>query len=98
MRFSIFIVLFGLMACSSPGKQFSGAEPVRVTVEESIFDIYTVGNDVKVVRLSIEALPKRAVIGARAIVAIEQATGCNFVAGSLTGDQALMQARITCRT
>lgn len=96
MRFFILIVLSVVMACSSPGKQFSGAAPVRVTVEGSMFDIYTVGNDVKAVRLSIEALPKRSVIGARAIVAIEQATGCKYVAGSLTGDQALLQAKITC--
>ncbi|MHA1128022.1 MAG: hypothetical protein ACTSRN_03605 [Alphaproteobacteria bacterium] len=96
MRFSIIIVLLAIMACSSPGKHFSGATPVRVTVEGSIFDIYTVGSDVKAVRLSVEALPRRAVIGARAIIAIEQATGCKFVAGSMTGDQALMQARITC--
>ena len=95
--FLIFVVLTALAACSSPGKQFSGVEPVRVIVEGSTFDIYTVGSDVKIVRLSVEMLPKRAVIGARAIVAIEQATGCKFVAGSMTGDPALMQAKISCR-
>lgn len=96
MRFSFIFVLLVLAACSSPGRKFSGTTPVRVTVEGSIFDIYTVGSDVKAVRLSVELLPRRDEIGARAIVAIEQATGCKYVAGSLAGDQALLQARVTC--
>lgn len=97
MRFAMVIWLFlTLISCSSPGRQFSGIEPVRVTVEGSDFDVYVSGNDVRVIRMNFELLPNLAVIASRAIFAIESATGCSVVAGSYSGDQAMAQARIKC--
>lgn len=96
MRFVFILALFGLISCSSPGLKYSGVSPVRVAVEDSVFDVYALGEEVQIIRLSVEMLPKRAIIAARALAAIEQATGCPVVAGSMIGDQALMEARIDC--
>lgn len=96
MRFALILCLTALISCSSPGGKFMKAAPVSVSVEGSEFDIYRVGNEVRIIRLSFEVLPKRAVIFARAIVAVNLATGCRVKTGSMTGDQALMQAKLTC--
>lgn len=97
MRFAMVIwLVLALISCSSPGRQFSGIEPVRVTVEGSEFDVYVLGNDVRVIRMNFELLPNLAVVASRVILAMETATGCPVVVGSYLGDQAMAQARIKC--
>jgi len=97
MRFSIFMCIFLVLAsCSSPGRRFSSVEPVRVTVEGSDFDVYVLGEDVLGIRMNFEMLPTLAVIGPRAITAMEQVTGCKVVSGSFFGDQAMAEARVSC--
>lgn len=96
MRFFVLFMLMTLFACSSPGRKFSGAEPVRVVAEGSVFDVYVVGENARAIRLNFELLPKRAVTGARAVAAIEQATGCAVVKGSVSGDQAMIEVRLKC--
>ena len=71
-------------------------EPRRVIVDGSEFDVYVSGDDVVAIRMNFEMLPTIAVIGPRAIVAMERATGCKVVAGSFVGDQAMAEARVTC--
>ena len=97
MRFSVFLCGFLVLAsCSSPGGQFRGVDPVRVTVERSEFDVYVLGDQVRVIRMNFEMLPPMAVIGPRAVVAMEWATGCNVISSSFFGDQAMVQARVAC--
>jgi hypothetical protein len=97
MRFSVFLYIFLVLgACSSPGRRFSSVEPVRVTIEESDFDVYVLGDEVLVIRMNFEMLPTLAVIGSRAVVAMELVTGCNVVKGSFLGDQAMSEARVSC--
>lgn len=97
MRFSmVFCVFLALVSCSSPGRQFSGIEPVSITVEGSEFDVYALGENVRVIRMNFELLPRLAVIASRAIVAMELVTGCTVVPGSFSGDQAMAQARVKC--
>jgi hypothetical protein len=97
MRFSIFLCIFlTVVSCSSPGRRFSSIEPVRVTVEGSDFDVYVLGNEVRVIRMDFEMLPTLAVIGSRAVIAMEHVTGCRVVSGSFFGDQAMADARVSC--
>jgi hypothetical protein len=55
MRFSIaFCVYLTLISCSSPGRDFRGIEPVRIDVEGSEFDVYVLGEEVRVIRMNFE--------------------------------------------
>jgi len=97
MRFFLHIpMLIALVACSSPGLKFAGVEPARVVVEGSVFDVYVVGEKARAIRLNFELLPKLAVTGSLAVAAIEQASGCGVVKGSVSGDQAMNEARLKC--
>ncbi|PCJ76231.1 MAG: hypothetical protein COA53_02990 [Rhodobacteraceae bacterium] len=97
MRFFVFLSVFlVLLACSSPGRRFKSAEPVRVTVEGSVFDVYVLGKEVRAIRLNFEMLPAISVIGPRAVTAMERASGCRVIDGSFSGDQAMADARISC--
>lgn len=97
MRFAIFLCVFlALVSCSSPGRRFSGVEPVRVMVEESTFDVYVLGNDVRVIRMNFAVLPTLIVIGPHAVAAMEQVTGCSVISNSFSGDQAMAEARVSC--
>jgi len=70
--------------------------PVRVVVDGSDFDVYVLDDEVLVIRMNFEMLPKFAVIGPRAIIAMERATGCTVVTGTFSGDQAMAKARVAC--
>ena len=97
MRFSILLcITLVLMSCSSPGNRFRGVEPVQASVQGSDFDVYHLGEDVTAIRMNFEVLPKLVVTTARALVAIELATGCKVVRDSVKGDQALIEARVVC--
>jgi hypothetical protein len=97
MRFSVFLCIFLVLAsCSSPGRRFSNVEPVRVTVEGSEFDVYVLGEEVRVIRMNFEMLPTISVIGSRAVIAMEHVTGCTVIDGSFFGDQAMSEARVSC--
>lgn len=97
MRFAIFTCFFlALVSCSSPGRRFSGVEPVRVMVEKTTFDVYVLGNDVRVIRMNFAVLPTLTVIGPRAVAAMEQVTGCSVISNSFSGDQAMADARVSC--
>ncbi len=94
MRFIAVFLLF--TACSSPALRYGGMAPVRVEVGGARYDVYRLGAKVQAIRVSMELLPRKAQSFARAIAAIESATGCKVVEGSLTGDQALVQAELDC--
>ncbi len=97
MRIFIVFWVITLMACSSPSLKFSGIPPVQVTVEDSIFDVYSNGQEVQAIRVNFQVLPSMSTTIARAISAIESATGCKVVPSSISGDQALVKAKITCK-
>lgn len=97
MRFSVIMCLFNaLVSCSSATRQFSGIDPVRVTIERSVFDVYVNGNEVQIIRMNIEILPDFAMMAAREISAMEKVTGCRVVRTSFSGDQAMATARVEC--
>ncbi len=94
MRYLCILLL--LASCSSAGKHFRGADPIRVNVDGSVWDVYQNGADVQAIRVNMEMLPAMDRMVARAITAIEQATDCNVIPNSIDGDQALVNARIDC--
>lgn len=97
MRFSvIFCIFIVLISCSSATRKFSGIDPVRVTIEGSVFDVYVNGNEAQIIRMNFEVLPDFATMAARAISAMEKVTGCRVVCTSFSGDQAMATARIKC--
>ncbi len=55
------------------------------------------GDKVEVHRVSPEWLPSKVETFSRAYRAIEQATGCAVIPGSLGGDRAIITARVNCR-
>lgn len=96
----VFLSLAALAACDSPSPQFMHRDTAttRVEVEGSTFSVHQRENWVEVYRVGFEALPRLPVILARSKIAIEQATGCKVVEGSLSGDQAIQRAEIDCDT
>ena len=97
MRFSILLYfVLVLTSCSAPGNEFRGVDPVQVVVEGAVFDIYHRGMNATAIRMNFEVLPSLLDTTARAIIAIEVATGCKVAVGSVSGDQALIEARVDC--
>ncbi|TCO69963.1 hypothetical protein [Rhodovulum euryhalinum] len=82
-----------LAACDSPSPDFGGLPGTRVTVDGSTFAVRRKGNTAQAIRLNREW---RAGVMARGFIAIEQATGCEVRPGTLSGDPAVIYARITC--
>lgn len=94
MKRLIFIaVLAGLAACDAPGPDFAGHQAARVTVEGSTFSVRRAGDEAQAIRLNME---RRRGVMARAVRAIEIGTGCEIRPGSVTGDPAVIYARLTC--
>ena len=93
-----FIGFSTLVACDSPSPQFMHRDTAttKVVVEGATFSVHQRENWVEVYRTGFEMLPRLPVILARSKTAIQQATGCNVVEGSLTGDQAIQRAEIDC--
>lgn len=82
-----------LAGCESPGPQFAGHPATRVTVEGSTFAVRRHGDAAQAIRLNREY---RKGIMLRAYRAIEIGTGCAIRPGSLSGDPAVVYAKLTC--
>ncbi|MCM2563086.1 hypothetical protein M8744_13100 [Lutimaribacter sp. EGI FJ00013] len=76
----------------SPG--FRGVDPVRVTVPPSVFDVRVQGSQAEAIRLNVEYAPRMGPIGPRAVLAIEQVSGCTVRRQG--GDQAMIRASLNC--
>ena len=89
---------FDRCACDSPRPAFIG-QPVReVTIDGSRFRVFMpIGSGpIEAHRISAEMLPSLVLALEKAYRAIETATGCTVVAGSLQGDQAIILADVDC--
>ena len=78
-----------LTACASPG--FLGERSQVVTEAGSSFRVYMRSGTgmVQAHRISPELLPSKSLVLVKAGRAIEYATGCGMVPGSVEGDQAI---------
>lgn len=91
------VALMFTAACSSPSMKFNGITPLQVVADGSVFDVYSNGNEVQAIRVNMQVLPSMSQTVARAISAIETATGCSVIPSSIEGDQALINAKIRCQ-
>ena len=99
-RTGIFIAVFLLLsACDSPSPEMMGGVVREVSVDGSRFRVFLKpgGYRVEAHRVSAEMLPGRSVVFEKGFRAIELATGCQVVSGSLGGDWAIVTARVNCR-
>lgn len=95
----MYLCLAGVMAgCDSPHPRIAGEEVTRITVEGSDFSIRVKGDMAEAIRTNFAPRRDHARILLRAVVAIEQATGCKVDQNSVKGDPALMVAHIACDT
>lgn len=95
MRAILFIGGLALAAgCDTPGPDFRGIAPVRITVGQSTFDVRVDGNRAEAIRLNREWAPNIKAVAPRAVVAIEKVSGCEV--RKLGGDQALIRAKLKC--
>ncbi len=98
-RAPLIVFLLVLAGCDSPSPEMMGGAMREATVDGSRFRVFMKpgGYKVEAHRVSVEMLPSKVETFARAYRAIEIATGCKVVAGSLGGDRAIVTARVNCR-
>ncbi len=94
----IAVVIFLVSGCDSASPMFIGGSVKEIEVEESQFRVFMQrgGNAIEAHRVSVEPLPSLVLTLDKAYRAIELATGCGVVDGSLRGDQAIILADVNC--
>ena len=92
------IFSFGLMlvACNAPPPQFAGIPPETIVVAQSTFDVRIKDTRALALRTNQEVALSLGAVAPRAIVAIEQASGCTVVPGTVSGDQVFITADLSC--
>lgn len=85
-----------LAACNTPPLGFAGVDPVRVDIEQSSFDVRVKDGRAHALRVNAEFAPNINFVGPRAARAIEEASGCNVVQGSMAGDAIFFTADLDC--
>lgn len=85
-----------LAGCASPG--YLGVKPIKAEADGSTFLVYHhVGSvEVEAYRVSVEMLPSKRRVFKAAKKAIETATKCRVIEGSIYGDQAIITAEVDC--
>ncbi len=98
LRIALCLVGLVLAGCDSPSVSLLGGEVQEVTIDDSRFRIFMQrgGNAIEAHRVSVESLPSLALTLNKAYQAIELATGCHVVDGTLRGDQAIILAEVDC--
>lgn len=91
-----YLVLALLAACNSPHPAFNAVQSKMVEVEGSTFQVRIKDELAEAIRTNFEYVPKIGDIFPKATKAIEIASGCTVVPGSMRGDPALMVAKLDC--
>lgn len=94
MRYAILFAVGLLAACNTPSPAFYGVPAHRLTVGGSDFIIRIKGLKAEAIRTNAEWAPRMAATAPQGVAAIEAVSGCRV--DKLTGDQAMMQARLDC--
>lgn len=91
-----YLLLFCLAAaCNTPSAEFRGIQPVQVTVDGSTFDVRVHDKKAEAIRTNRQYAPRLGIIEPRAVVAMEQVSGCKV--RKLKGDQAHLIGSLSCR-
>ncbi|MBE1285878.1 MAG: hypothetical protein GJ676_21370 [Rhodobacteraceae bacterium] len=94
MRVWAFVSIIGLFGCNAPDPHFRDVTPVRVKVDESVFDIRVRGNLAEAIRVNPQYAPRFGPIRDRAAIAMAQVSGCDVV--DVLGDQAQATGLLSC--
>lgn len=94
MRYLV-LCLF-ILGCNTPTPQFSNVPVQRLQVGKSTFDVRIKGDHAQAIRLNSEWAPNWRHTAARFYTAFRRASGCDVAPDTMTGDQALMEARLNC--
>ena len=94
MRKAVVILMIGLAGCDMPSPAFRGVPAQQVSVGQSTFAVRVVDNRAEAIRLNAEYASRPSAVAPRAVIAIEQVSGCTVK--RLTGDQAQFFARLKC--
>ncbi|MCV6823225.1 MULTISPECIES: hypothetical protein [Halocynthiibacter] len=95
----ILLGLFGVLliaGCDSPHPKMMGVKAQEITVEGSTFRVRTKGEIAEAIRVGFVPFSEHAQIPMRAVVAMEEASGCDVDQRSVKGDPALIVARLKC--
>ena len=95
MRCTFLFALGLLAACDTPSPDFRGVPAHSVAMGESIFVIRIKGLRAEAIRTNMQWAPRMAATAPQGVAAIEAVSGCRV--DTLTGDQAMMQARLGLR-
>lgn len=94
--FRILPVAFLLVACATPSPRFLGTQPVHTTGAGHEFAVYRNGSHVQALRTDRAWGVRQRDVFLGATAAIEAATGCSLRPNSMTGDAAIVEARVDC--
>lgn len=98
MRYLLAFLL--LAACASPAPEFLGATRTEVTKGGIRFVVFQKGERAEVIRMGYLSRPARDRVPDLMLAAVEEATGCAVVAGSvrsgLPGDTGEARMRLAC--
>jgi len=95
MRVPVVICFVLVAGCATETRHFRGVDPVRVSVDGSVFDIRLRGNLAEAIRINPQYAPRLGPLRARAGFAMARISGCQ-VTGVL-GDQAVMTGVLDCQ-
>ncbi|WP_226782085.1 YgdI/YgdR family lipoprotein [Oceaniglobus trochenteri] len=90
------VCALALAGCDSPSIAFQGVPAQSVTVGPSTFSVRVRGDRAEAMRVSRERWPAKPDILARGEEAIRRASGCGIAKNGLSGDQAIVRARLDC--
>jgi hypothetical protein len=85
-----------LSACSAPSLEYSGQPPTRVDVGHRTFDVYVRNGKAEAIRTNHEWGATKDDVFRDARTAIEEASRCTVDDKSISGDVALISAKIRC--
>jgi hypothetical protein len=93
----ILVCVSVISACSAPSFEYSGQVPTRVDVGPRTFDVYIRDDKAQAIRTNKEWGASKDDVFRDARTAIEEASRCSVAKESISGDIALINARITCK-
>jgi len=96
-RLAVFMIVCALLfGCDSPSLAFQGTPAQQITVGPTTFSVRIKGDRAEAMRTSREWRPSESAVLTRAEQAIRQASGCEIATNGLSGDQAIIRARLKC--
>ena len=95
-RIIFLFVVAGLLAACGSHPAFMGVQMQVIKIRGSTFQIRIKDENVEAIRTNFEYVPKIGDIFPKAQEAMEIASGCTVVPGSMKGDPALILAKLKC--